>query len=224
MNYKSCWINILCLSVFTVLITFNLTLNAQNRIPSNPEWKLVKTVKKGEGWQIYMAKIPDSKLRLAKIVGNLKSSPKEAQTAYFNMITDPKLRITKKGKSLGWVKVLEQTDSSMVVYDYMTGNSVAKDRDLVAKYTLFENSAENTMGVKWNEVDWKGYEPTDSIIRMPVATGRWSFKGIDSENSTASGIYLFHPGGNPPAWLINIIVRKSSAIELNHLRKSIQNR
>ena len=222
MKNKPNGIKTLCLLVFAVL-TFNLSLNAQDKIPDNPEWKLIKTVKKGEGWQIYVSKIPNSKLKLFKIVGNIKCSPKEAQTAYFNMITDPNLRITKKGKSLGWVKVLEQTDNSMVVYDYMTGNSVAKDRDLVAKYTLFENSAENTMGIKWKQVDWEGYEPTDSIIRMPVATGCWSFKGIDSENSTASGVYLFHPGGNPPAWLINIVVKKSSPIELNHLRNSVKN-
>lgn len=223
MKNNSNWIKTVCIAAVAVL-TFALSLNAQYKIPSNPEWKLIKTVKKGEGWQIYMAKIPNSKLKMAKIVGNIQCSPKEAQAAYFNMITDPNLRITKKGKSLGWVKVLERTDSSMVVYDYMTGNSVAKDRDLVAKYTLFGNSAGDVMGVKWNEVDWKGYEPTDSIIRMPVATGRWSFEGVDSANSTASGIYLFHPGGNPPAWLINIIVKKSSAIELNHLRKSVRNR
>ncbi len=210
------------ISFALVFLTIGFTSIAQNKATNNEEWKLVKAKKKGEGWQIYQMNVSNSKLNQYKIVGKMNCSPKQAQTTYWKMITDPALRITKKGKSLGWVRVLDQTDNEMVVYDFMEGNFMAKARDVIARYTLFEDSTQNSMGIKWKQTDWKGYEATDTIIRMPVAMGSWSFEKIDSENCLATGTYQFHPGGNPPAWLINWVVKKTSPIELEHLRKSLK--
>lgn len=205
------------LSITILLLTFNHVSVAQNQ-----DWKLIKTKKKEDGWQIYKKKVAGSKLNRFKIVGNANCSIEEAQKIAWELITDPTMRMTKKGKSLGYVKVLEQSENEMVIYDFMKGSFLVKDRDVVVRYTKTKDTLKNTTGIKWSQIDMKGYEPIDSIIRMPIATGRWSFKKKDSTNCIATEEFQFYPGGNPPAWLINMVVKSSIPIELTHLRKSIK--
>lgn len=219
MKKKINWIKILLIAI--IAVTFNEGLIAQNLDIINLEWKLIKTKKKDQGYQIFKGNVPSSKLNYYKVVGKVNCSIQEAQTAYMNQITDSTMRITKKGKSLGWVKVLERTDKELVTYDYMEGYFMTKPRDVIARYTIFEDSTTNVMGVKWTQIDWEGYEPSDSIVRMPVATGSWSFEKIDSANCVATGTFHFHPGGKIPTWLLNMVVKSSIPIELKHLRKSV---
>jgi hypothetical protein len=206
---------IICLAV--ICLTISHMSMAQNQ-----EWKLIKTNKKGDGWKVYKSKVPDSKLNQVKIIGKVSCSIEEAQKIAREMILDSTMRITKKGKSLGYVKVLERSENSMVVYDFMKGSFLVKDRDVVVRYTLFKDTVKNITGIKWSQVDIKGYEPSDSIVRMPIATGSWNFKEIDSTSCMATEFFRFHPGGNPPAWMINMVVKSSIPIELEHLRKTIK--
>lgn len=193
-------------------------------IAQNQEWKLIKTNKKEDGWKVYKAKVPNSELDQVKIIGKVNCSIEEAQKIAWEMILDSTMRITKKGKSLGFVKVLESSENSMVVYDFMKGSFLVKDRDVVVRYTLIKDTVNNTTGIKWSQVDVKGYEPTDSIVRMPIATGSWNFEKIDSTSCMATENFRFHPGGNPPAWLINMVVKSSIPIELKHLREAVKNK
>ena len=217
---KSNWVN--TLSFVVAVITFNFTLIAQNEITNDQDWKLIKTQEKGEGWKIYKAKVPDSKLFQYKIVGKVNCSAENAQNTVMEMTVDPNMRINKRGKSLGWIEVLERTENEIVVYDFMKGNFMIKDRDVVVRYSLFRDSTKNVKGVKWNQIDYEGYEATDSIIRMPIATGSWSFKEIDSTSCIATEIFQFHPGGKIPAWMVNMVARSTIHIELEHLRNSIK--
>lgn len=214
------WIKVIGLVV--VFLTLNCVAHAQNEIPDSTNWKLAKISKKGADWQIYKAKVPGSKLYQFKIIGKVNCSIEKAQSTIMEMIVDPNTRITKKGKSLGWVKVLERSENEMIVYDFMKGPFLVKDRDVVVKYTLFKDSVENVMGIEWCQVDYKGYEATDSIVRQPIVTGSWSFKKIDSTNCIATERFQFHPGGTPPAWLVNMVAKSSIPIELEHLRKTIK--
>lgn len=194
----------------------------QLSLAQNQEWKLIKTSKKEDGWKVYKAKVPDSKLNQVKIVGKVNCSMEEAQKNAWEQILDSTMRITKKGKSLGYVRVLQRSQNEMLVYDFMKGSSMVRDRDVVVRYTLFNDSLENITGIKWTQVDIEGYEPTDSVIRMPIARGSWSFKKIDSTSCMATETFQFHPGGNPPAWIINMVVKSSIPIELKHLRESVK--
>jgi hypothetical protein len=191
-------------------------------VAQNQEWKLIKTSKKGDGWKVYKAEVLGSKLNQVKITGKVNCSIEEAQKISWEMILDSTMRITKKGKSLGYVEVLESSENSMVVYDFMKGSFLVKDRDVVVRYTQFRDTVKNIAGIKWSQVDMEGYEPTDSIVRMPIATGSWYFKKIDSTSCIATENFRFHPGGNPPAWIINMVVKSSIPIELKHLRESVK--
>lgn len=206
---------ILCMAILCLAIS-------HISMAQNQEWKLIKTNKKGDGWKVYKAKVPDSKLNQVKIIGKVNCSIEEAQKIAWEMILDSTMRITKKGKSLGYVKVLERSENSMVVYDFMKGSFLVKDRDVVVRYTLFKDTVKNIAGIKWSQVDLEGYEPSDSIVRMPIATGSWNFKKIDSTSCMATENFRFHPGGNPPAWIINMVVKSSIPIELKHLREAVK--
>lgn len=216
MNYlklgRIFYLILLCLTISQVLMS------------QNQEWKLIKTNNKGDGWKIYKAKVPNSKLNQVKIIGKVNCSIEDAQKIVWKMILDSNMRITKKGKSLGYVKVLESSENEMVVYDFMKGSFLVKDRDVIVRYTLVKDTLKNATGIKWSQVDLKGFEPTPSVIRMPIATGSWYFEKIDSTSCLATEKFRFHPGGSPPAWIINMVVKSSIPIELKHLRESIRKR
>lgn len=216
MNYlklgRIFYLILLCLTISQVLMS------------QNQEWKLIKTNNKGDGWKIYKAKVPNSKLNQVKIIGKVNCSIEDAKKIVWKMILDSNMRITKKGKSLGYVKVLESSENEMVVYDFMKGSFLVKDRDVIVRYTLVKDTLKNATGIKWSQVDLKGFEPTPSVIRMPIATGSWYFEKIDSTSCLATEKFRFHPGGSPPAWIINMVVKSSIPIELKHLRESIRKR
>ncbi len=210
------------LGILIAIITFSNLSIAQNQVNDSLEWKLVKTNKKGLGWEVYKAKTPSSKLNQFKITGIMNCSPQKGQSTVMEMIIDPDLRITKKGKSLGWVIVLKRTDNEMEVYDYMKGSGIVKDRDVVVRYRLFRDTSSNIMGVKWRQIDKEGYEVRDTIIRMPVAKGSWKFEAIDSTSCVATCSYQFHPGGTLPTWMINMVSKAMIPIEFEYLREAVK--
>jgi hypothetical protein len=210
-------IKILLLTV--ILLTSNS--NTYSKPPQNDslEWKCVIDKERRKGWKVFKAKNSSSKFKQYKICGIIQCTPEQGQEAYMKLILDSTIRITKKGKSLGYVKVLDQTATELVVYDFMTGNFLAKDRDLVVRYKMYTDTSCDSKGVKWKQTEWQGYEENDSTIRMPLAAGSWNFERIDSTSSIATCSLQFHPGGNPPNWLVNMVVRSSIPLEFDRLRK-----
>jgi len=139
------------------------------------------------------------------------------------LFVDSSVYVSKKGKSLGWFKIFKHTENEIELYSFMKGSFLTKDRDVVVRYKTYEDSTGNTMGVKWHQIDKEGYEATDTIIRMPVDMGNWRFDKLDSESCKATMIFQFHPGGSPPAWLINMIVKYYAPHEFKHLRQLCEN-
>jgi|GEM_PF-3453992 len=218
---KSNHIKVLCLTM--LFMAFNISSNAQNQSTNNNEWKLIKQKKKGDGWQLYKRKLSDSKFQEVKIVGKINSSMQKAQTSSMEFFVDSTAYISKKGKSLGWFKIFKHTEDEIELYSFMKGNFLTKDRDVLVRYKTYEDSAGNAMGVKWHHIEKEGYEATDTVIRMPVDIGNWRFDKLDSESCMATMTFQFHPGGNPPTWLVNMIVKYYAPHELEHLRSICKN-
>lgn len=221
MNKKLNWMKIMFIAI--IAITFNKTLIAQNQATNNQEWKLVKTEKKSESWKLYKRKIVDSKFQEFKVVGKINCSMKNAQSNSMKLFVDSTAYISKKGKSLGWFKVFKHTEDEIELYSFMKGGFLVKDRDVVVRYRTFKDSTGNALGVKWHQIDKDGYEATDKIIRMPVDKGNWRFEKIDSKSCMAEMTFQFHPGGNPPAWMINMVSKSVIPHELEHLRELCEN-
>ncbi len=214
-NYSN-WASIVFL---TILLLFNATSIAQQQISSHREWKLIKTKKKGDGWKLYKRKVPGAQFQEAKIVGQINASMQLAQSSSMQLFVDSSVYVSKKGKSLGWFEIFKQTENEIELYSFMKGNFLYKDRDVVVRYNTFEDADNEIMGVKWHHINKEGYEARDSIIRMPVDIGNWSFNKLDSEACMAEMTFQFHPGGSPPAWLINMIVKYYAPHEFEHLKK-----
>ncbi|WP_411030407.1 hypothetical protein [Spongiimicrobium sp. 3-5] len=222
---KSNWIKIICLAIMAV--TFCPASIAQDQATDNHEWKLIKkkrNKKKVEGWSLYKRKVSGSKLHEFKVVGKVNSSMKTAQGTAMEMFTDSSLYFSRKGKPTGTFKILEQTENELTLYSYMYGRAFVKDRDVVVRYSLYEDLMGKAMGVKWHQVDVAGYEATDKVVRMPVDIGDWRFKEIDHNSCMASGTFRFHPGGNPPAWMINMMAKWVIPSEIVHLREFVKSK
>ena len=212
---------IIFLTMVFLVVSFSLV--AQNQTANNLDWKLIKTKKKGDGWNLYKRKIPGAKFQEVKIVGKINASAQMAQTSSMKMFVDSSVYVSKKGKSLGWFTVFKQTEDEIELYSFMKGNFLYKDRDVVVRYGTFENATSNTWGVKWQQIDKEGYAASDSIIRMPMDKGNWQFQMIDSTSCMAELSFQFHPGGSPPTWLINMIVKYYAPHEFEYLKGICEN-
>ncbi len=207
------------IGIMTVIIALNLSAMAQNQVANDPEWKLIKTGKKGESWKLYKRKVPGTKLFEVKIVGEIKSSMQSAQINAMNLFIDSSVYTSKKGKSLGWFKIFKQTEDEIELYSFMKGSFPVKDRDVIVRYKTYEVPNGNALGVKWHQIDKPGYEATDTIIRMPVDEGDWRFDKIDENRCMATMKFHFQPGGSPPSWLINMVTKSYTPHEFEHLKK-----
>ena len=59
---------------------------------------------------------------------------------------------------------------------FMKGNILYKDRDVTVRYETYDDSNGKSVGVKWQQFDKIGYEPTEDIIRMPIDIGDWKLR------------------------------------------------
>ena len=213
---------ILCIAF--ILVLFNTTVDAQSEATDQLEWKLIKKKKKGDSWQLYKSKISNSKVKEVKIVGKINSPMQIAQESSMDLFVDSSVYKTKKGKSLGWFKIFKRTKEEIELYSFMKGNLMYKDRDVVVRYITYKDEIQNAIGVKWNQIDKEGYEPTDTVIRMPIDMGDWRFEKIDSASCMATLKFLFDPGGKTPDWMINMIVKYYAPHEFEHLKELCENK
>lgn len=205
---------------FIAFLTFS---NAQAQNSSkNSEWKLIKENTKGQGWSLYKKSTSDSKLQQFKIVGPVSSSAKQAQKAAIDLAINPEHYTTKKGKVLGTFKILEKTEKEFMLYSLMYGPRFMKDRDVVIRYKLYEDSINNIMGLKWHHIDKSEYPPTQKMIRMPVDIGDWKFEEIDENSCIATNILQFNPGGNIPSWMLNMMVKSMLPVEIENMREIVK--
>ncbi len=181
-------------------------------------WKLVKTNNKNEGWKLYKRRVPDSKVFEYKIKGKVNASVQAAQKAALDLVINPKYYKSPKGKEYGTFKIIEQNQKEYTIYSLMYGPFIFKDRDVVLKYELYQNTAGNEMGLRWQNIQKEGHEATKKIIRMPVDIGNWNFKKLDNSSCEATNILRFHPGGKMPRWMINMMIKSRLPEELKNLR------
>lgn len=71
-----------------VFLVVGFSLVAQNQTANNPDWKLIKTKKKGDGWNLYKRKVPGAKFQEVKIVGKINASAQMAQTSSMKMFVE----------------------------------------------------------------------------------------------------------------------------------------
>ena len=206
--------------IFAALLTFS-NAGAQDS-NKNSNWKLIKENTKGQGWSLYKKDATDSKLQQFKIVGIVSSSTRLAQKAAVDLAINPEHYTTKKGKVLGTFKILEQTEKEFTLYSLMYGPGFMKDRDVVIRYNLYEDSINNIMGLKWHHIDKKEYPPTKKIIRMPVDIGDWRFEEVDKNSCIATNILQFNPGGSIPSWMLNMMVKSMLPVEIENMREIVK--
>jgi hypothetical protein len=186
------------------------------------DWKLIKENTKGQGWSLYKKDTPSSKLRQFKVVGKVNSSTKTAQKAAIDLAINPAHYTTKKGKVLGTFKIIDQTEKEFTLYSLMYGPGFMKDRDVVIRYNLYEDSNNNAKSLKWHHIDKDEYPPTKKIIRMPVDIGEWKFEQIDANSCMATNIIQFNPGGRIPSWMLNMMVKSMLPIEIENMREIVK--
>ena len=95
------------------------------------------------------------------------------------------------------------------------------NRDLVQQLSIQQNPDTKVVRVQLENLP-AFIDTLDGMVRMPVAEGFWALKPLSAQQVELTFQYRFDPGGNIPAWAVNLFLVKSPYETLTNLRERLK--
>ena len=95
------------------------------------------------------------------------------------------------------------------------------NRDMVQQLSIQQNPDTKVVRVQLENLP-AFIDTIDGIVRMPVAEGFWVLKPLSAQQVELTFQYRFDPGGNIPAWAVNMFLVKSPYETLTNLRERLK--
>src|SRR5690606_6966144 len=93
--------------------------------------------------------------------------------------------------------------------------------DLVQQLSMRQNPDTKTVRVQLENLP-AFIDTQDGMVRMPVAEGFWVLQPLANQQVELTFQYRFDPGGNIPAWAVNMFLVKSPYEALANLRELLK--
>jgi hypothetical protein len=118
-------------------------------------------------------------------------------------------------------EVLEEISQEELIYRMVLKVPFPfQDRDMIQHISISEQTSDQMRVTLVNKP--QQIPPDDKAVRMPVADGYWEFKALPEGDVHAFLKYDSDPGGEIPAWLINMFIVQSPYKTLLNLRSLIE--
>jgi ribosome-associated toxin RatA of RatAB toxin-antitoxin module len=103
-------------------------------------------------------------------------------------------------------KLIKNIEGKELVYYHVTQAPwPISYRDNVSRFIVSQNKTDYSISIKSSVVNGVLPEKSD-YIRVKKSNASWNFKRINKNTIAAEYILSFDPGGNVPAWLINLFI------------------
>lgn len=192
-----------------ILLIIGTSLTAQDS-----QWKLKRET---ENLQVYHRKVAESRINELKLVTTLDASLSEV-VAVFSDVEALKEWVYKCSEA----KRLEQvSETEGIIYTKMDFPWPLSDRDLIARGDLQQDP--QTRVVTSTMVGVADYMPErEGVIRIPQLRIKWTFKPVGTRKVYVEYELLSDPGGNVPAWLINLAIDQGPIKSMEGLREMLK--
>lgn len=195
----------------TILISFLVLLITSSFSQEN--WELQK---EDEGIKVYTAEVEGSDLRAFKATAVMEGKLSSFVAVLKDIEAFPELF-----SSNNFAELIEQTDTFQLQYSRTKIPWPISDRDGVYANTFSQHYGFKTVTVTVESID--GIRPEeDGYVRMEKAKGFWMLNPVD--HNAVEVTYQMHaePGGNLPAWVINMFLVDSPLKDLKSMRERVK--
>lgn len=178
------------------------------------DWKL-NTEK--DGIKVYLANVPDSKIKAVKVLGEFKATP--AVLVAVLMDVQHGTEWVYHTKSCRLIK--QVSPSELYYYSEVSLPWPAQNRDFVAHLTVFENTKTHVITVNGPAVPGFVAE-RDGIVRIAHSEGQWIIMPRGIDRIDVQYTLQVDPGGSLPAWLVNTFAAEGPIQIFKKLKLQLQ--
>lgn len=195
---------------FFVFFFFVTSVSAQQ------EWELKKDK---EGIQVYNGKAPDSKFKVVKVTCVINASISQLAAVLLTPNRQPEWVIATKSSTL--LKTLEP--SRIYYYTEITFPWPVSNRDLVAEMSITQNPVTKNLTIRANKIDHI-LPKKEGKVRIPFSQAIWEVTPIAIDKIKIDYTIRLDPGGEVPAWLVNLFTINGPFETFQKLKKIIQDK
>ena len=166
---------------------------------AGPEWKLKK---ENDHLKVFSAEVENSSYKAVKVECVMKCNFSQFVAALFDMDRQKDWIYNDK-----YSKLLKQVkENELIYYSEVNIPWPASNRDFIAHMKVTQQSAGTVLVVSTSEPDF--IPEKDGIVRIRSFSSQYTLTAIGSNQVKVEYILQLDPGGNAPAWLINLFVVK----------------
>lgn len=204
------WININRTALLFTVLSAGLCYQAY----SQNNWEL-KTRK--QDIAVYTRTFPDSKFKAVKVECLLPATLSQLVTVILDVSTGPQWLYSTKSAVL----LKQVSPSELYYYSEVNIPWPASNRDFIAHLKVVQDPATKVVTVFGPTVP--DYIPVKKdIVRVTQSEGKWIITPLSGKQIKVEYTLRLDPGGNIPAWLINMFVTKGPYESFKNLKTHLQ--
>lgn len=170
-----------------------------------------------DGIKVYSSLVPDSKFKAIKVECDMKATPAQLVRVLMDVKACPEW--VYHTKSCTMLKQLSPNE--VYYYSEVSIPWPAENRDFVAHLTVHQNPETKVVTVDGPAV--AGMVPVkEGVTRIYESKGQWIITPINKDNVKVVYTLQVDPGGNFPAWLINLLAAEGPVKSFQALREQIK--
>lgn len=180
------------------------------------EWQVKE---RSDDFVLYVSSGAGSRYQTYKLETTVDAEPDEAVDSLLVLMTSPERAPEGQVR-----RVLARTDDGVLIHTVIDMPMLVADRDIALRVTRKAPGAGGARRVAWTVAHDGVPAPKDDVVRIPESTGYWEFVPDGPGRSRAVYVTRSDLGGSIPAWLINPLMRKQVAGDVDRLRRVIADR
>lgn len=194
-------------SILLAVLIFSLTAVS---LFAQTEWELKKNV---DGIRVYYRESTESDIKELKMIFDVEAS----LTTIMAVLNDAE-SFHKWIYNLKELKVLERpSDKELVYYYEMDFPWPLYNRDAIAESSYYQDPATKIIYTK-NYARPDRLPEKDGVIRLELTDVKWKITPIDENYANIEYYLLSDPGGNLPAWLVNMALDRGPVKSMQAFR------
>lgn len=171
-----------------------------------------------DGIKVYTGTTPGSKIKSIKVECTLQTTLSQLAVALLDINTSKQWVYNTKS-----VVLLKQVSpGDLYYYSEVNVPWPVNNRDFIAHLKLSQNTETKVMTLDAENVP--GYMPAKpNVVRIQQSVGKWVATPAGANNVKVEYTLFADPGGNVPAWLINMFITKGPLESFKKLRELLNN-
>ncbi|HWK03407.1 MAG TPA: START domain-containing protein [Puia sp.] len=177
-------------------------------------WKLKSD---RDGIAIFLRSLPDSKFKAVKVECELAASLSQLVAVILDVNTGDQWVYSTKSSVL----LKQVSPSELYYYSEVNIPWPASNRDFIAHLTAVQDPHSKVVTIYGPTVPY--YVPVkNDIVRITQSEGKWVITPVGLHKIKVEYTLRVDPGGNIPAWLINLFAAKGPYESFKNLRGHLQ--